>query len=322
MKEKVDNFLKGLDKMYDDVRITYLSDESIKDVEVISSKSLKINEIIGVNGYPRGRWVSVFGWESCGKTTLAVQAIAESHKDLDSYVLYVDQEQAFDKQYAIDLGVDMDRLVLAQPDTAEQALEIIIQSVKSNYFDIIVLDSIAALASEKEIENDMSSNTMGGVAKLMSMFGRKIIKPLRQSKTCLITINQWRERIGVMFGDSRALPGGNAEKFYSSVRMEIKKNGKIKMVNDVPYSLPVKVTVVKNKLAAPYKSAEIELIFGIGTDEVAEAVELGIEKQLIDKAGSWLTYENTKLQGLPKMIEFFRDNIDLVDELKVKLKNI
>ena len=295
-----------------------LGDEQIENVEVIPSGSIGLNAALGVGGYPRGRIIEIYGPESSGKTTLAIHAIAEAQKQ-GGIAAFIDAEHAFDRFYAQRLGVDVDNLWISQPDNGEQALQIADQLISSSAVDILVVDSVAALTPKKEIEGDMGDNVVGLQARLMSQALRKLTSTISKTNTTCIFINQLREKIGVMFGNPETTTGGNALKFYSSVRLDIRRVTSIKDGDEVVGN-QVRVKVVKNKVAPPFRKAEFEITFGNGISKVGEIVDLGVEYGILQKSGSWFSYENAKLgQGRDAVKKVLNDNPELCEELETKI---
>lgn len=298
--------------------IMKLGDEQIENVEVIPSGSIGLNAALGVGGYPRGRIIEIYGPESSGKTTLAIHAIAEAQKQ-GGIAAFIDAEHAFDRFYAQRLGVDVDNLWISQPDNGEQALQIADQLISSSAVDILVVDSVAALTPKKEIEGDMGDNVVGLQARLMSQALRKLTSTISKTNTTCIFINQLREKIGVMFGNPETTTGGNALKFYSSVRLDIRRVTSIKDGDEVVGN-QVRVKVVKNKVAPPFRKAEFEITFGNGISKVGEIVDLGVEYEILQKSGSWFSYENAKLgQGRDAVKKVLNDNPELCEELEAKI---
>ena len=295
--------------------IMKLGDENIEQVEVIPTGSISLNAALGVGGYPKGRIIEIYGPESSGKTTLAIHAIAEAQK-AGGIAAFIDAEHAFDRFYAAKLGVDVDNLWISQPDNGEQALEIADQLIRSSAIDIIVIDSVAALTPKSEIEGDMGDNKVGLQARLMSQALRKLTANISKTNTTCIFINQLREKIGVMFGNPETTTGGNALKFYSSVRLDIRRVTSIKDGDNV-IGNQVRVKIVKNKVAPPFRKAEFEITFGDGISKIGEIVDLGVEYGIIKKSGSWFSYGDSKLaQGRDATKALLRDNPELCDELE------
>ena len=298
--------------------IMKMGDEQVEDVDVISSGSLALNAALGVGGYPKGRIIEIYGPESSGKTTLAIHAIAEAQKN-GGIAAFIDAEHAFDRFYAAKLGVNVNELLISQPDNGEQALEIADQLIRSSAIDIIVIDSVAALTPKAEIEGEMGDNRVGLQARLMSQALRKLTSTINKTNTTCIFINQLREKIGVMFGNPETTTGGNALKFYASVRLDIRKVTTLKD-GDTPIGNQVRVKVVKNKVAPPFRKAEFEITFSEGISHIGEIVDLGTELGVIKKSGSWFSYEDTKIgQGRDAVKRMLRDNPELSDELEAKI---
>ena len=295
-----------------------LGDENIESVEVIPTGSISLNVALGVGGYPRGRIIEIYGPESSGKTTLAIHAIAEAQK-AGGIAAFIDAEHAFDRFYAEKLGVDIDNLLISQPDNGEQALEIADQLIRSSAIDILVVDSVAALTPKKEIEGDMGDNNVGLQARLMSQALRKLTSTVSKTNTTCIFINQLREKIGIMFGNPETTTGGNALKFYSSVRLDIRRVTSIKDGDQV-IGNQVRVKVVKNKVAPPFRKAEFEITFGEGISKIGEILDLGVEYGIIQKSGSWFSYDNSKLgQGRDATKALLKDNPELCEEIEGKI---
>ncbi len=295
--------------------IMKLGDEQIENVEVISTGSIGLNAALGVGGFPRGRVIEIYGPESSGKTTLAIHAIAEAQK-AGGIAAFIDAEHAFDRFYAEKLGVDVDNLWISQPDNGEQALEIADQLIRSSAIDILVIDSVAALTPKKEIEGDMGDSAVGLHARLMSQALRKLTSTISKTNTTCIFINQLREKIGIMFGNPETTTGGNALKFYASVRIDIRKSTAIKDGDNV-LGNQVKVKVVKNKVAPPFRKAEFDIIFGEEISKIGEIIDLGVEYNIIQKSGSWFSYQGTKLaQGRDATKILLKDNPELCEELE------
>lgn len=298
--------------------IMKLGDENIEQVEVIPTGSIGLNAALGVGGYPKGRIIEIYGPESSGKTTLAIHAIAEAQK-AGGIAAFIDAEHAFDRFYAAKLGVDIENLLISQPDNGEQALEIADQLIRSAAVDIIVVDSVAALTPKKEIEGDMGDNNVGLQARLMSQALRKLTSTVSKTNTTCIFINQLREKIGIMFGNPETTTGGNALKFYSSVRLDIRRVTSIKDGDQV-IGNQVRVKVVKNKVAPPFRKAEFEITFGEGISKVGELVDLGVEYGIIQKSGSWFSYSGNKLaQGRDATKALFKDNPELCEEIEARI---
>ncbi len=307
-----------IDKSYGKGSIMRLGDRPIEDVPVISSGSIGLDAALGVGGYPKGRIIEIYGPESSGKTTLAIHAIAEAQK-AGGIAAIIDAEHAFDPTYAQSLGVDIDELLISQPDNGEQALEIADNLIRSGAIDIIVIDSVAALTPKAEIEGEMGDSKMGLHARLMSQALRKLTANISRTKTCCIFINQLREKIGVMFGNPETTTGGNALKFYASVRLDIRRVGQLKDGEDATGSR-TRVKVVKNKVAPPFRKAEFDIMFGEGISKAGEIVDLGVETNIIKKSGSWFSYGETKLgQGREGVKNIMKDNLELAQELETKI---
>lgn len=298
--------------------IMKLGDEKIENVEVIPTGSIGLNAALGVGGYPKGRIIEIYGPESSGKTTLAIHAIAEAQKQ-GGIAAFIDAEHAFDRFYAQKLGVNVDELLISQPDNGEQALEIADQLIRSSAIDIIVIDSVAALTPKAEIEGDMGDNRVGLQARLMSQALRKLTSTISKTNTTCIFINQLREKIGVMFGNPETTTGGNALKFYASVRLDIRRVTTIKD-GDQPIGNQVRVKVVKNKVAPPFRKAEFEITFGDGISHIGELVDLSTELDIVKKSGSWFSYNDTKIgQGRDAVKRMLQDNPELCEELEAKI---
>mgnify|MGYP000223662391 FL=1 len=295
-----------------------MGDEQVEDVDVIPTGSLALNAALGVGGYPKGRIIEIYGPESSGKTTLAIHAIAEAQK-AGGIAAFIDAEHAFDRFYAKKLGVNVDELLISQPDNGEQALEIADQLIRSSAIDIIVIDSVAALTPKAEIEGDMGDNKVGLQARLMSQALRKLTSTISKTNTTCIFINQLREKIGVMFGNPETTTGGNALKFYASVRLDIRRVTTLKD-GDTPIGNQVRVKIVKNKVAPPFRKAEFEITFGEGISHTGEIVDLGVEMGVIKKSGSWFSYGETRLgQGRDAVKKIVKDNPELAEELEQKI---
>lgn len=311
--------LNKIEKDFGKGSIMKLGDNQVENIPVISSGSIALNKALGVGGYPRGRVIEIYGPESSGKTTLAIHAIAEAQKQ-GGIAAIIDAEHAFDRTYAEKLGVDVENLFIAQPDNGEQALEIADQLIRSSAIDIIVIDSVAALTPKAEIEGDMGGSVMGLQARLMSQALRKLTGTISKTNTCCIFINQLREKIGVMFGNPETTTGGNALKFYASVRLDIRKVGPIKDGEDI-LGNHTRVKVVKNKVAPPFKKAEFDIMYGEGISISGEIVDMGVEAGIIKKSGSWFSYGDSKLgQGRESVKQLIMDNPELAEELKAKIE--
>ena len=307
-----------IEKSFGKGAIMRMGEEKIENVEVIPTGSIGLNAALGVGGYPKGRVIEIYGPESSGKTTLAIHAIAEAQKN-GGTAAFIDAEHAFDRFYAENLGVDVDNLYISQPDNGEQALEIADDLIRSSAIDIIVIDSVAALTPKKEIEGDMGDSSVGLQARLMSQALRKLTSTIAKTNTTCIFINQLREKIGVMFGSPETTTGGNALKFYASVRLDIRPYGKVKDGEEI-LGNQVRVKVVKNKVAPPFRKAEFEVIFGEGISKIGEIIDLGVEYNIIKKSGSWFSYGDSKLgQGRDATKTLLKDNPELCEELEAKI---
>jgi recombination protein RecA len=312
--------LDKLDKAYGKGTVMKMSDSPVVDVDVISSGSLGLDVALGVGGYPKGRVIEVYGPESSGKTTLTLHAIAETQK-AGGIAAFIDAEHAFDRFYAQNLGVDIDNLIISQPDNGEQGLEIADNLVRSGAIDMIVIDSVAALTPKSEIEGEMGDSKMGLHARLMSQALRKLTGSISKTNCTMIFINQLREKIGVMFGNPETTTGGNALKFYASVRLDIRRSTQIKDSNGNVMGNKTRVKVVKNKVAPPFKLAEFDIMYGEGVSKVGEILDIAVEFDIIQKSGSWFSYDETKLgQGRDAVKQMINDNPDLMDELETKIK--
>ena len=310
--------MSKIEKEYGKGSIMRMGDEQIENVDVIPTGSLNLDLALGVGGYPRGRIIEIYGPESSGKTTLAIHAIAEAQKT-GGIAAFIDAEHAFDRFYAQKLGVDIDNLWISQPDNGEQALEIADQLIRSSAIDILVVDSVAALTPKKEIEGDMGDSAVGLHARLMSQALRKLTATIAKTNTTCIFINQLREKIGVMFGNPETTTGGNALKFYASVRLDIRRVSPIKEGDQV-IGNQVRVKVVKNKVAPPFRKAEFEITFGEGISKVGEILDLGVQYNIIQKSGSWFSYDGQKLgQGRDAVKQLMKDNPELCEELEAKV---
>jgi len=304
-----------IDKNFGRGSIMKMGDESVEQVEVIPTGSIGLNVALGVGGYPRGRIIEIYGPESSGKTTLAIHAIAEAQKQ-GGIAAFIDAEHAFDRFYASNLGVDVDNLYISQPDNGEQALEITEQLIRSSAIDIIVIDSVAALTPKAEIEGEMGDNKMGLQARLMSQALRKLTSAVSKTRTTCIFINQLREKIGVMFGNPETTTGGNALKFYASIRLDIRGGQQIKNGDEV-IGKQTRVKVVKNKVAPPFRKAEFDVMFGEGISRSGEIIDIGSDLDIIKKSGSWYSYNDTKLgQGRDAAKQCIKDNPELAEELE------
>ncbi|HET8854347.1 MAG TPA: recombinase RecA [Salinimicrobium sp.] len=312
--------LDKMDKTYGKGTVMKMSDQSVVDVEAIPSGSLGLDLALGVGGYPRGRVIEIYGPESSGKTTLTLHAIAEAQK-AGGIAAFIDAEHAFDRFYAEKLGIDLDNLIISQPDNGEQALEITDNLIRSGAIDIIVIDSVAALTPKSEIEGEMGDSKMGLHARLMSQALRKLTGSISKTKCTVIFINQLREKIGVMFGNPETTTGGNALKFYASIRLDIRRSTQIKDSNSEVQGNKTRVKVVKNKVAPPFKTAEFDIMYGEGVSKIGEIIDVGVDYEIIKKSGSWFSYEDTKLgQGRDAVKLLLKDNPDLMDELETKIK--
>jgi len=310
--------MSKIEKDFGKGSIMRMGDEQIENVDVIPTGSIGLNAALGVGGYPKGRIIEIYGPESSGKTTLAIHAIAEAQK-AGGIAAFIDAEHAFDRFYAQKLGVDVDNLLISQPDNGEQALEIADQLIRSAAIDIIVIDSVAALTPKKEIEGDMGDSAVGLHARLMSQALRKVTSTISKTNTTCIFINQLREKIGVMFGNPETTTGGNALKFYASVRLDIRRVTSIKDGDQV-IGNQVRVKVVKNKVAPPFRKAEFEITFGEGISKIGEIVDLGVEYGIIKKSGSWFSYGDSRLaQGRDATKQLLKDNPELCDELEAQI---
>lgn len=311
--------LDKIEKGYGKGTIMKLGDNAIEDVQVIPSGSLGLDLALGVGGYPRGRVIEIYGPESSGKTTLAIHAIAEAQKS-GGIAAFIDAEHAFDRFYAKKLGVDIENLYISQPDNGEQALEIADHLIRSGAIDIIVIDSVAALTPKSEIEGEMGESKMGLQARLMSQALRKLTANINRTNTTCFFINQLREKIGVMFGNPETTTGGNALKFYSSVRIDIRRIGQLKEGEDIQGNR-TRVKVVKNKLAPPFRKAEFDILYGQGISKTGELIDMGVDLNILKKSGSWFSYGETRLgQGRDAVKNLLRDNPELSEEIEEKIK--
>jgi recombination protein RecA len=312
--------LDKLDKTYGKGAVMKMGDSVVADVEVIPSGSLGLDVALGVGGYPRGRVVEIYGPESSGKTTLTLHAIAEAQKQ-GGIAAFIDAEHAFDRFYAAKLGVDIDNLIISQPDNGEQGLEIADNLIRSGAIDIVVIDSVAALTPKSEIEGEMGDSKMGLHARLMSQALRKLTSSISKTHCTVIFINQLREKIGVMFGNPETTTGGNALKFYASVRLDIRRSTQIKDTDGNVQGNKTRVKVVKNKVAPPFRQTEFDIMYGEGISKVGEIIDLGVEFEIVKKSGSWFSYGDTKLgQGRDAVKKLLLDNPELFEELDVKIR--
>lgn len=312
--------LDKLDKTYGKGAVMKMGDSVVEDVEVIPTGSIGLDIALGVGGYPRGRVIEIYGPESSGKTTLTLHAIAEAQK-AGGIAAFIDAEHAFDRFYAEKLGVDIDNLIISQPDHGEQALEIADNLIRSGAIDIVIIDSVAALTPKSEIEGEMGDSKMGLHARLMSQALRKLTSSISKTKSTVIFINQLREKIGVMFGNPETTTGGNALKFYASVRLDIRRSTQIKGNEGEATGNKTRVKVVKNKVAPPFRTTEFDIMYGTGISRIGEILDLGVEYEIIKKSGSWFSYGDTKLgQGRDAVKVILQDNPELLEELEVKIK--
>ena len=313
--------LDKLDKAYGKGTVMRMNDEALEEVEAISSGSLSLDAALGVGGYPRGRVIEIYGPESSGKTSLTLHAIAECQKS-GGIAAFIDAEHAFDRYYAQSLGVDIDELIVSQPDHGEQALEIADNLIRSGAVDIVVIDSVAALTPKSEIEGEMGDSKMGLHARLMSQALRKLTASISKTQSTVIFINQLREKIGVMFGNPETTTGGNALKFYASVRLDIRRSTQIKDTQGGINGNRTRVKVVKNKVAPPFKTVEFDILYGKGISKNGELLDIGVEQEIIQKSGSWFSYGDTKLgQGRDSVIKLLEDNLELAEEIEDKIRN-
>lgn len=312
--------LDKLDKAYGKGTVMKMSDSSVQEVDVIPTGSLGLDLALGVGGYPKGRVIEIYGPESSGKTTLTLHAIAQAQK-AGGIAAFIDAEHAFDRFYAEKLGVDIDNLIISQPDHGEQALEIADNLIRSGAIDIIVIDSVAALTPKSEIEGEMGDSKMGLHARLMSQALRKLTSSISKTNCTVIFINQLREKIGVMFGNPETTTGGNALKFYASVRLDIRRSTQIKDSNSEVQGNKTRVKVVKNKVAPPFRTAEFDIMYGEGISKNGEIIDIGVDYEIIKKSGSWFSYQDTKLgQGRDAVKSLLNDNPELMEELEQKIK--
>jgi recombination protein RecA len=312
--------MEKLDKAFGKGSVMKLGDSPVEEIEVIPTGSITLDLATGVNGLPKGRIVEIYGPESSGKTTLAIHAIAEVQKQ-GGIAAIIDAEHAFDQFYAQKLGVDIDNLLISQPDNGEQALEIADNLIRSGAIDLLVIDSVAALTPKAEIEGEMGDSQMGLQARLMSKALRKLTGSISKAKCCCIFINQLRDKIGVMFGNPETTTGGNALKFYASMRIDIRRSSQIKDGEEI-IGNRIKVKVVKNKVAPPFRKAEFDIMYGEGISKVGEIIDLGVELNILKKSGSWFSYGETRLgQGRDSVKGMIADNPELMDELEIKIKD-
>ena len=311
--------LDKLDKTYGKGAVMKLGDEAIEEVEAISSGSIGLDLALGVGGYPRGRVIEIYGPESSGKTTLTLHAIAECQK-AGGIAAFIDAEHAFDRFYAEKLGIDVSELIISQPDHGEQALEIADNLIRSGAIDIVVIDSVAALTPKSEIEGEMGDSKMGLHARLMSQALRKLTASISKTNCTVFFINQLREKIGVMFGNPETTTGGNALKFYASVRLDIRRSTQIKSGDAEVMGNKTRVKVVKNKVAPPFRTTEFDIMYGEGISKLGEIIDLGVNYEIIKKSGSWFSYGDTKLgQGRDAVKALLEDNLELMEELETKI---
>jgi len=319
-RKQLDQAIKEIEKQHGKGSVMILGDEdTIQPVAAISSGSILLDKAMGIGGYPRGRIIEVYGPESSGKTTFTLHAIAEVQKQ-GGYAAFIDAEHALDPTYAKALGVDIDNLILSQPDTGEQALEITEALIRSGAIDIVVIDSVAALVPEAEIRGDMGSSHVGLQARLMSQAMRKLSGVINKSQTIAIFINQIREKVGVMFGNPETTPGGRALKFYSSIRLEIRRGEQIKLGTEIVGN-KAKAKVVKNKVAPPFKSIEVDIIYGEGISKVGEVIDIAVEEEIIQKSGSWFAYNGDKIgQGRENVKNYLQENEAVLKEIEMKVR--
>ncbi|MDA0885367.1 MAG: recombinase RecA [Bacteroidetes bacterium] len=326
MSEQKDSKLKALkltldklDKTYGKGSVMRLGDQEVEKIESISSGSIGINVALGIGGYPKGRVIEIYGPESSGKTTLTLHAIAECQK-VGGIAAFIDAEHAFDRFYAEKLGVDLGELVISQPDNGEQALEIADNLIRSGAVDVLVIDSVAALTPKSEIEGEMGDSKMGLHARLMSQALRKLTSSISKTNCAVFFINQLREKIGVMFGNPETTTGGNALKFYASVRIDIRKSTQLKDAEGSALGNKTRVKIVKNKVAPPFKTAEFDIMYGEGISKTGEILDIGVELDIIEKSGSWFSYGGSKLgQGRDSVKSILKDNPELMEELEQKI---
>ena len=314
--------LDKLDKTYGKGTVMKMGDSPDENVESISSGSISLDIALGVGGYPKGRVIEIYGPESSGKTTLTLHAIAECQKN-GGIAAFIDAEHAFDRFYAEKLGVDIENLIISQPDHGEQALEIADNLIRSGAIDMVIIDSVAALTPKSEIEGEMGDSKMGLHARLMSQALRKLTASISKTNCTVVFINQLREKIGIMFGNPETTTGGNALKFYASIRLDIRRSTQIKNSDGVVMGNKTRVKIVKNKVAPPFKLAEFDIMYGEGISKIGEIIDIGVNAEIIDKSGSWFSYEGTKLgQGRDAVKNLLKDNPELMQTIESKLKEI
>ena len=323
-EKNLEQAIKTIEKEYGKGSIMILGENRAMDIETISTGSISLDQALGVFGYPKGRIIEIYGPESSGKTTFALHAIAETQK-AGGYAAFIDAEHALDAVYAKNLGVDIDQLILSQPDTGEQALEIAEALIRSGAIDMVVIDSVAALVPEAEIRGEMGDSHVGLQARLMSQAMRKLSGALSKSKCIAVFINQIREKVGIMFGNPETTPGGRALKFYSSVRLEIRRGEQIKEGTDITGN-KARVKVVKNKVAAPFKTCEVDIIFGKGISKTGEIVDIASDMEIVKKSGAWYAYKDSKIgQGRENVKKYLEENPEVYEEIyqavKEKMKN-
>ncbi len=320
-QKALDQAMKDIEKNHGKGSVMLLGDEGARrEIEKVSSGSLALDSALGIGGYPRGRIVEMYGPESSGKTTFALHAIAQAQA-AGGYAAFIDAEHALDPKYAKALGVDTDNLIISQPDTGEQALEITEALIRSNAVDIVVVDSVAALVPEAEIRGDMGSSHVGLQARLMSQAMRKLSGAISKSNTTAVFINQIREKVGIMFGNPETTPGGRALKFYSSVRIEIRRGEQLKIGNDIVGNR-TKIKVVKNKIAPPFKTAEVDIVYGEGISKEGEIIDLAVEDEIVKKSGSWFSYEGEKIgQGRENVKKYLKENPELFEKISKQIRD-
>ena len=320
MKDKtLEEVLKDIEKQFGKGSVMKLGDNADMEVDVSSTGSLSLDIALGIGGYPKGRIIEIYGPESSGKTTFALHAIAEIQKN-GGKAAFIDAEHSLDPNYARNLGVDINELLLSQPDNGEQALEITEALVRSGAINIIVIDSVAALVPLAEIEGEMGDTHIGLQARLMSQALRKLSGVINKTNTIAIFINQLREKVGVMFGNPETTPGGRALKFYSSVRLEIRRSEQLKIGTDI-IGNKTNIKVVKNKMAPPFKTCQVDIMYGEGVSQIGEIIDLGVQAGIIDKAGAWYSYQNNKIgQGKENVKEFLKNNLPILEEIKLNVK--